>query len=497
MLKRITFHSVVVVLIGTSMALFAGGCATPTTPVQDGDDGDDSSGRPVAVSIFDNNNSEGVRNGPTAATQFTITQSRSIASIETYHWNGGAGTAAPGTVSIRDANGNLVGTWNCTGRPSEGTPANLYWVCTPNIELPAGTYTVEDSDPSTWSCNSASGDAGICSIMASALGDDDTADDDADDPADDANDDADDLADDDSDNDADDDGGDDPDDVDESTPEAVAEQFFERQVAGDTEGMLDLCALHLMSDDDIAESKAALNVIRDRATLSDHSFTHLATGYDAERTSALVRCRHTMTVTADGVSDTQEAGTLFWMILHDGSWKIRNLYPDELVALAVAEKHGVLTARVQNASGMYTWQEVNERFNSELMTATLDTGKLALDTLWFRYRSQTGYRGRAFLVVYGGRYGGQREGNCGRLRERPHEVDLLGGDVRRVGLCSTSGRDRSRGRPRLRRDWGGVGSNPQLAAAEGKLPYNAEAAQERGLLCVPVLPDTAVGGRSP
>ena len=85
------------------------------------------------------------------------------------------------------------------------------------------------------------------------------------------------------------DGTEDDDDGSEAVaPDVVAKRFFEAQVAGDTEGMLDLGARHLMLDDDIAESLAVLDAVRDGVTLTNFSFTHLATGYNDERTTALM-----------------------------------------------------------------------------------------------------------------------------------------------------------------------------------------------------------------
>lgn len=49
----------------------------------------------------------------------------------------------------------------------QGGVQNAYWAVLPNIEVPAGTYTVIDSDPSTWSYNSQSKGCGFTTIWTS------------------------------------------------------------------------------------------------------------------------------------------------------------------------------------------------------------------------------------------------------------------------------------------------------------------------------------------
>jgi hypothetical protein len=41
---------------------------------------------------------------------------------------------------------------------------NANWTATPNIKLSAGEYTIIDSEPSTWSQNSESGNRGMCTV---------------------------------------------------------------------------------------------------------------------------------------------------------------------------------------------------------------------------------------------------------------------------------------------------------------------------------------------
>ncbi|MBI3160002.1 MAG: hypothetical protein HYZ26_10430 [Chloroflexi bacterium] len=99
-------------------------------------------------------------NGATAPTTFAIDDSWLVTLIITYHWNGGQG-AEPGTIGLQDANGNLYGPWQASGTPGQGGAPNAYWTVNPNIVIPAGTYTVIDSDPDTWAQNDETGGAGM------------------------------------------------------------------------------------------------------------------------------------------------------------------------------------------------------------------------------------------------------------------------------------------------------------------------------------------------
>lgn len=99
-------------------------------------------------------------NGATKPTSFTITESWLVTSIHTYHWNNGRG-ATPGTIGLRASNGTIYGPWKAAGEPGQGGVANAFWVVNPNIVIPRDTYTVLDSDPSTWAQNQETGGAGM------------------------------------------------------------------------------------------------------------------------------------------------------------------------------------------------------------------------------------------------------------------------------------------------------------------------------------------------
>ena len=99
-------------------------------------------------------------NGATEPTTFSIDESWLVTYILTYHWNNASG-ATPGTIGLRASDGTTYGPWQATGEPGSGGVPNAYWVVKPNIVIPPGTYTVLDSDPSTWAQNEETGGAGI------------------------------------------------------------------------------------------------------------------------------------------------------------------------------------------------------------------------------------------------------------------------------------------------------------------------------------------------
>lgn len=113
---------------------------------------------------FDNFNVYAVTNNPTVATSFTLSSSRLLVSIQTYHWNNGRG-ALPGTIKLLHANGTVYGPWQATGSPVSGNVKNVYWTVTPNIAIPSGIYTIVVSDKASWSRNSQSQNKGFAKVM--------------------------------------------------------------------------------------------------------------------------------------------------------------------------------------------------------------------------------------------------------------------------------------------------------------------------------------------
>lgn len=121
--------------------------------------------QPETELVFSNYNSSGVGNNPTAPTVFTLTRTRNIYLIQDYHWNSAKGKT-PGTISLKSAVGKTYGPWAAQGAPGQGGVPNAYWTVYPNTEIPAGTYTIIDSDPASWAQNSGSNGLGMSQVYA-------------------------------------------------------------------------------------------------------------------------------------------------------------------------------------------------------------------------------------------------------------------------------------------------------------------------------------------
>jgi hypothetical protein len=116
-----------------------------------------------SVSLFYNWNKSVVAGGPAKATRFTLKKSSLITSIMNYHWNNAGG--APGTVGLQASDGSVYGPWQAEASDGTWGAKNVNWTVTPNVTLPAGTYTVLDSDLSTWSHNPESSGRGFTAIQ--------------------------------------------------------------------------------------------------------------------------------------------------------------------------------------------------------------------------------------------------------------------------------------------------------------------------------------------
>lgn len=106
-------------------------------------------------------NNGAVENSPLYPTVLTFDTPIHLNYIETYHWNYGNGVSEPGTIGIKDENGNKYGPWQATGREGSGGVENAIWRADADVSVPAGTYTIIDSDPETWSHNKESGLSGF------------------------------------------------------------------------------------------------------------------------------------------------------------------------------------------------------------------------------------------------------------------------------------------------------------------------------------------------
>lgn len=123
------------------------------------EDKEDEIDKPI-VELFQNGNINGVYNDGLPA-NITLTKPVRLKQLTTYHWNYGLGTSAIGTVEIIDQSGKSLGIWNGTGSEGQGGVINANWIFNMDISLPAGTYTIKDSDPSTWAQNSDTGGIGM------------------------------------------------------------------------------------------------------------------------------------------------------------------------------------------------------------------------------------------------------------------------------------------------------------------------------------------------
>jgi hypothetical protein len=117
--------------------------------------------------LFDNQNILAVQNGGTSPT-FELSSATVIAKIQTYHWNDANGNNSTGTIALRADDGSVYGPWETVGADGQGGVTNAYWAASPNVKLPAGRYTVIDSDPGTWSQNADSGGEGFVIVYAQA-----------------------------------------------------------------------------------------------------------------------------------------------------------------------------------------------------------------------------------------------------------------------------------------------------------------------------------------
>jgi len=91
--------------------------------------------------------------------EFTIDRPRVIVEIMTYHWD--YNDHKLGTIALTNVEtGVTYGPWETVGGTGQGGVENAYWLAHPNVEIPAGTYKLVDSSPSTWFTNDEMGGLG-------------------------------------------------------------------------------------------------------------------------------------------------------------------------------------------------------------------------------------------------------------------------------------------------------------------------------------------------
>ena len=117
---------------------------------------------PVPVQLYTVSNGDYATPGVTSASQFTVDWGPvRLLSLKTYHYVAPGGLASAGQIGLRSSDGKVYGPWQATGSPGVGGVANAFWTASIDIVLPAGTYTVTDSDPTTWSANAGTHGAGM------------------------------------------------------------------------------------------------------------------------------------------------------------------------------------------------------------------------------------------------------------------------------------------------------------------------------------------------
>jgi hypothetical protein len=115
---------------------------------------------------FSTGNIYRVMNNPTEPVIVSFDTPVMIVSIENYHWNDAQGDT-PGMVGLTElysGDKQSFGPWQAIGTPGQGGVVDAYWTVYPDIVVPAGTYTVTDSSPETWSTNEDSGYQGMTRI---------------------------------------------------------------------------------------------------------------------------------------------------------------------------------------------------------------------------------------------------------------------------------------------------------------------------------------------
>lgn len=115
------------------------------------------------VTVLETGNTLGIRPGGSAPS-FTLDKPATLSIFTTYHYVDGGGPA-PGTLALTGADGTTYGPWQTKGLDGQGGVANAFWEARPDVLLPAGTYKVVDSDPSTWSTNDKAQGIGFTTVV--------------------------------------------------------------------------------------------------------------------------------------------------------------------------------------------------------------------------------------------------------------------------------------------------------------------------------------------
>lgn len=107
------------------------------------------------VEIWKNGNDFAIDGGGGTPPQVVQDRAYYVFEIYTYHWNSGNGDPVAGTISLKASDGTMYGPW-----PTE-IYNGVYWHAILNEVIPAGTYTLIDSNPKTWAQNGGSKGTGM------------------------------------------------------------------------------------------------------------------------------------------------------------------------------------------------------------------------------------------------------------------------------------------------------------------------------------------------
>ena len=114
------------------------------------------------VQLYSNSDPGPTQVGATAPSTFTVKSgSVRVTSLTTYHYVEPNGIPSTGSVGLTGPDGKVYGPWQATGSDGQGGIKNAMWAATTDLVLTPGTYTVTDSDPSTWSSTGGTGGAGM------------------------------------------------------------------------------------------------------------------------------------------------------------------------------------------------------------------------------------------------------------------------------------------------------------------------------------------------
>lgn len=121
----------------------------------------------AAAEIFNNGNGLAIDGGGTPPV-FQIADATKITELTTYHDTESTPGLQAGIITLRGEDGKTYGPFQSTGSKGQGGDDNAYWIIKPDdVVLPAGRYTIVDSDPQSFAQNAQSGGVGMAWLSGS------------------------------------------------------------------------------------------------------------------------------------------------------------------------------------------------------------------------------------------------------------------------------------------------------------------------------------------